>query len=415
MLRISKSFPLFLTSFALFPLLVACQTHKAPVVNANPFVTLTGPAFIRQWDFQLQLFNGESAKNIYLADGVVHVLTDQNIDHALLASSGDLQYFNQIAPTDLAIHGGPVALPDHVVFATARSLEVYKTDGKFETSIDMDGGLSSPPVGFDNLIFVGLVQETNRLAAVDVEKPINPKIWEVLANGRIAGAAAVYNKEIYFASEDGAVIGVDEDRSPLWPLLDGYKFQTGDQILGDIKADKFGVYAASTDRVLYCISRMTGKIIWRFFAGAPLNTGPDVTASTVYQFIPRKGLAAIDKSVRVSVQGLSDQTLGEEPIHTARWIASNATRLLAEDDRYSYVLSTDNTILGLDKQTGQQVFASTKNDFVSYATNLHDSTIYAVTAQGWILAITPALNPGMVGQLVQAERPISFMPISAQR
>jgi hypothetical protein len=381
----------------------ACAPKKTSSGGKGPvFVTLSDPGFIQQWDFQIQVSGGESVSGLYLLGDTLHVMTDQNIDHALTASGGELLYFNRIAQAGEGIRGGPVALDGRVVFATSHTLEVYTDHGRFEKSIFCEEGVTGPPSGQGNMIYVGIGELNGRLRAVDVTRDVNPTVWQVLTGGRVDGTPAVYEKEIYCGSEDGSVVGVDEDGSTLWPLLDNYKFKTGGQIVADVNADKTGVYAVSGDQSLYCIDRGTGHIKWRYFAGIPLETAPTVTNTTLYLYVPGRGLAAIDKSQPITLDSQQNKYLGEEPIHSEKWIAPNAMQFVAQDDQYVYAASNSNSLLALDKQTGQVVFSSRRHDLTAFAVNLKDSMIYAATAGGEILAIKADTTPGTIGELVWA-------------
>lgn len=432
---------------SLLPLLTAtiyiatggCQAPpKPPVAHTVRFVTLAGPAFLQQWNTQLSMSQGETVRAVYRADGMVHILTSLNIDHSLTADTGVLQFFNQVTTPDLTVRGGPALCylkghstddaveagessgdPDYIVFATTRTLEIFSPNGRLERSIDLNGIVTSPPTAIGSIVYVGVQEDTTRVAAVDVTKQYNPVIWEILTGDRVDGVTAreiflgkdadgkdIFVPEIYATSEDGAVLAVAPDRSPLWPLLAGSKFMTGGAVVAEPAVDKFGVYVASNDQSLYCLDRGTGRIKWRFFAGAALQTAPQVTATTVYQYIPGQGLAAIDKTERITVD--SSKLLGEEPIHSSRWIFARGVRLLAEDDKNAYIQSTRNTILALDKQSGQILFESTRRDLRAFASNLAQPMIYVSTATGQVLAIQPILTPGAIGQLALGARGVAL-------
>ena len=67
-----------------------------------------------------------------------------------------------------------------------------------------------------------------------------------------------------------------------------------------------------------------------------MTTGPQLTDTTVYQYVPDVGLTAIDKTTKMT---LGNQEVTEEsPFHSPRWKLPNASRILAEDDRYVYVV-----------------------------------------------------------------------------
>ena len=178
-----------------------------------------------------------------------------------------------------------------------------------------------------------------RLAKIDLTLPYNNTRWELMTGRGISATPVVYEAAIYAGGEDGNVYAVNEDRAGIWPL-DGSFFATNGPIMAGLKVDDFGVYVASMDSKLYCLDRETGKLKWRFYSGHPLDKSPQVTADSVYESIPEVGVAAIDK------------TTGD-PVRTARWIVKGAQRFLGEDSQYAYLRGGDNSILGVDKATGQ--------------------------------------------------------------
>jgi outer membrane protein assembly factor BamB len=195
-----------------------------------------------------------------------------------------------------------------------------------------------------------------------------------------------------------------ESRAPIWPIKqegreDGV-FGAAGGIRGDLKADEYGVYAASTDTKLYCLNRTDGRIRWQYFAGQPLQHGPAVTATTVYEYIEGQGLVAIDKT-----QG--------EPVRKAKWTVSDAIQFLAEDEKNAYLERRDHAIVAVDKATGKPKFESKRKDFVAFATSLKNNIIYATTQDGQVRAIVPVFNAGSVGEVVFA--PISSDWIAAAR
>jgi outer membrane protein assembly factor BamB len=142
------------------------------------------------------------------------------------------------------------------------------------------------------------------------------------------------------------------------------------------------VYVACTDSKLYCIDRASGRLKWQYFAGTPLRTQPVVTADAVYQFVPGKGLVAIDKTTGKDFR---------EPL----WVAPAAGRFLSQDDKNVYVRSAEGNVAALDRKTGEPKFKSRRTDITVFAwPNTKDSTIYAATPKGEVIAIKPVTTPG---------------------
>ena len=178
------------------------------------------------------------------------------------------------------------------------------------------------------------------------------------------------------------------DREPIWPLP-GHVFKTGGPIVGNLTADADSVYVASTDNKLYVLNRNNGKLRWQYFGSSSLRSGPAVASDTVYQYVPGTGLVALDKA-----QG--------DFLRKPRWVAEDATQLLAQDDRNAYVRTKGNRIAARDKKTGEVRFTSQRKDLTVFATNLvkEDGMIYAGTKAGRVIAVRPVLKPGTVGEVV---------------
>jgi hypothetical protein len=82
------------------------------------------------------------------------------------------------------------------------------------------------------------------------------------------------------------------------------------------------------------------------------------------------------------------------------WTQSAARQVLSADEKYVYVRGGGNSILALDRGTGQIAFQNTRTDLTVFATNLSSPTIFAATRAGSVLAIHPVTKPGETGEIV---------------
>src|SRR5262249_27579692 len=149
---------------------------------------------------------------------------------------------------------------------------------------------------------------------------------------------------------------------------------------------------------LYCVNSETGRLEWRFIAGASLYDGPTVTEKTIYQHIPGKGLAAIDRFQKVAAEGADQQSNAETPYHTAKWIVKDGAQLLCEDSQFLYVLTESNTVLAVDRNTGETAFSTKKHKLVGFVAKPKSSMIYTVTEKGLLVAFQPVQAPGTYGE-----------------
>jgi outer membrane protein assembly factor BamB len=383
-----------------------CRGRKPEAKATGEPPALALQTFARQWATNLTI-RGETLRALHVRNETIYAYTDRGRAVALARDSGSIQFSRPIQGGRTLLHA-PVEMNEKltlrtsredvivtpVVFPTATTIEILeKGTGRFITSADLKFTIRSDAVGRGGVLYLGgAYRGSSRAAAVDIREPYVPIRWELMTPGAAVSATpALFEDAVYFGGEDGAVYAVSTAaREPIWPLPGGV-FQTGAPIVGDLTVDNDNVYVASTDNKLYAINRNNGKLRWQYFGSSSMRTGPAVSSDTVYQFVPGTGLVAIDKA-----QG--------EFIRKPRWVAQDATQLLAQDERNAYVRSRGNRIVALDKKTGEVRFTS-QRDFAVFGTNLvkEDGIVYAATKKGRVVAVRPVLKPGTVGEVVMME------------
>jgi outer membrane protein assembly factor BamB len=384
-----------------------CQSSNEN--QESPFVTISQPSFVQAWDLHVPMHAGDSVRGIYYLDGAVHVLSAQNYDQAVKGESGELLYRNQVGTPDVSFHGAPTLVRDGIVFPTNHTLEYYTRSGNFVRSVDVKYNITNQAIGsnHDDSVYVGLDFNQGCLAQVDVTQDILPVQWTFLTFGEIGGAVGLSDGVIYCGSEDGKVRACLEDRTPVWTLLSpDDAFDTQSKVFGSIAVDNAYCYCSTDSGKVLCLDKNTGKLQWQFFSGQPLMTGPQVSDSGVYQYVPTQGLVAIDKSDKLT---LGDQESVASPLRTARWTLANGLRVLSEDETYLYVtLATGGRSVGLaavDKQTGQIAFQTQRTDIQFLTSQPKAALIYGATRSGLLVAFKPTLQPGSYGQLVDSQSP----------
>lgn len=360
--------------------------------------------FARQWATDLAL-RGDALESLHVRPDSVYAHTERGRAVSLARDSGALEFSRPIKGGGTLLHP-PVVMtekmtlpsePDPttavpVVFPTASTLEVLeKGTGRFIRSVDVDFTIRSKAVGRDGMVYLGgAYRRSSRAAALDIREPYVQVQWELMTpGGAVSAGPALWEDAVYIGSEDGSVYAVSAAaREPIWPLPDGV-FKTGGAIVADLGVDADNVYVASTDNKLYALNRNNGRIRWQYYASSPLRAGPAVTSDTVYQYVPGTGLAALDKGAG---------EFNRKP----RWVAEDATQLLAVDERNAYVRTRNNRIAAHDKKTGQRLFTSRRGDLRVFGTNLvkEDGIVYAATKRGRVIAVRPVLKPGSVGEVV---------------
>jgi outer membrane protein assembly factor BamB len=364
--------------------------------TTQPVARLDENLFRPIWTDILPLAAKNVVSRIYVDQDLVTALTPTNFVYAISKTDGVLKHFEEVESIDPI--GKPVILPGRMIYTTPTTLEIFnRADGKFIKSTKLDLAISSGAVGIGSDLFFGIDLDGGELTAIDLTSPYVPVLWRMIAHGEIRGTPALYQGTLYLGTSDGGVYAVNTDRTPLWGL-DYDRYDTGGPVVGDVKADDEGVYASSVSGRLVCLDRNSGRLKWQYLAAEPLQTGPVVTRTGVYQLVPGLGLVALDKThpivVDTATRHKTEQTNREQ-----RWNCPEAKQFICEDRLLVYVLVNDGSIWALDRLTGQVRGRSTGLKFAAIATNAADEMIYASTADGVVYALKPFLRPGAPGYL----------------
>jgi outer membrane protein assembly factor BamB len=364
--------------------------HEAPPAKESSITSLPPQSFKQGWTADLDLKNGDPVVKVVLVQDQVFVYSKKNNVFGMERSSGKLWFTRHVSDTIVPMYD-PVILKDRIVFPTDSTLEIYRRDGRFERTYTPSAALSTSAAGQPNgsMLVVGVdARGAGRVVAIETApgkyKPVDEK-WQLMSNSNVQVTAgpAIQGGVVYAAFNDGQVMAVNADsRASIWETSTGQTFRTFGPVNADLRVDDFGVYVPSTDSKLYCLDKTQGRQKWVYYAGAPLRSSPAVTATMVYLPVTGKGVGAIDK------------TNG-----TLKWAVRDAVKFLAEDDKYAYFQRTNNSVVAVDRSNGEQRFTSKRTDLVQFATNTKDSTIYAATKEGKVMAITPVLKPGDVGEV----------------
>ena len=382
--------------------LAGCQdaVQPEPILAAGP-IPLN--SFVRAWATDLELRGEDRVKALHLRDNTVYAYTRDGRVIVMARDTGRPRWATQIRRSDRGGMHPPVELKDTIVVPTSSTLEVFETtEGTLVKSVPLEVAARSDAVGAGNLVFLGGdYANSGRVVALDIVPNYVNTVWQLMIpKGGLAATPALYQEVLFIGGGDGNVYAVAaENREPLWPLKGG-AFPTAAPITADLHADDSGVYVASTDGNLYVLNRGNGRLRWQYYGGRPLTGDPVVTPDTVYLPIPDAGLAAFSKA---EVEDANPQlAANRQPL----WLVAGMTQFLAEDEKFAYCRrGSDDAIVAIDRQTGEQMFVNHRRDLTQFATNTKgDGVIYAASETNRVLAIKPVLRPGVVGELVWHEQ-----------
>ncbi len=386
-------------------LAVACAVvggceHMTPV-EPPYFGVLPQGSFQRGWLVELDLAKTDRVTRVDVRDDTVYVYTLKKQVTAFDRKAGTRK-FSMDVPSPIDNLLPLVELQGMIVFPNSTELEVFNREGRLLQSVPLPLPLRSDAAGEGTTVFFGAAGARGGLVeAYDLSRAYAPQKWEYLTRDTapVTAGPTVSNGIVYSGSDDGEIdaVSTSATRAQVWNTEHG-AFLAAGAITADLKIDDSGLYAASHDSKMYCINKTTGKLKWQFFAGASLYDSPVLTSDTVYQYVPGKGLAALDKNT-----GAYDRN--------PRWIHPTATQFLSQDEKYVYLLDprtdsakpgspTTNFIIAVDKQTGVKAFESKPTGLTVFGTNLKDNTIFAGYDDGRVITIKPVLTAGVIGEMV---------------
>lgn len=372
---------------------VGCQSNSSDA----PITELPANTIRTQWTRTLEM-KGAEPRDMYISGNDLYVYRSDNLLFRLDRKSGDVKFVTNAAHKGDKV-GAPVTIGDKIIIPADTQLHVLDNRGFRVQTIDLGQPMRSGVVGDDEGLYVGIDAERSfgRIACIELSRPQSPFRWQLLTGGTVVSTPALYEGVLFAGSDDGKVYAVDSDRTAVWAIQ---TFNTDGRIHGDLAADANGVYVPSVDSKLYCLDRADGRVKWQYFAGTPLFDSPAATATSVYINVRDKGLACLDKS---------EGAYNRQP----KWIHKEAKGFLAEDEKLAYLRGKDDTILAVDKNTGELKAQSQRSDLVAFAINTMDGVVYAATDDGKVFSAVAVTKPGQVGEIVLAEP--SVQPVLAAR
>lgn len=378
--------------FVLCAMLVGCRSAQQGPPSAVGKSTL--PQFVVQWPLSLKLGDDKVAA-VYVLNDLVVVHTDANRVHVVKAD-GSFVFSAQMADPRARVYP-PVRLTDLLVFPTVSTLECYGLDGRRIKSVRLEAPARSAAVGERATVFVGIDEETGgRLAAIAPLAEGRTQQWsKMFGLGHIGVRPAMFQGQIFVGTNAGRVMGSSETGEPIWGtasenFMDRNAVVLGSPVSADLKADEGGVYVATMDAKVLCLSRNDGLIRWVYYTGAVVREAPVIIGGTIYLMVPGRGLVAMDK---VTVAPRQD-------VRKPRWILDGVSQVLSEDSANTYVAiprGRGMSIGAVDKTTGELRKETARKDFAAFGTNIKTGVIYAVTVKGQLVSISPSLKPVIEG------------------
>jgi outer membrane protein assembly factor BamB len=190
-------------------------------------------------------------------------------------------------------------------------------------------------------------------------------IWQFRAKDNVLGRIVDSGVRVYAVTESGHVYALDAPNG-----TEEWSLDIGGRIIGGVAVDGHRVYCGSTDGVLFACSKLGEGVLWRFLTKGPIVRTPIVKLGAVY-FSAEEALYVVDTKGKLL------------------WKVDGAdVSILAITRKRVYLLKGTNTILALNKDTGEQYAAVEVPGFDMFPQNLDGPEIFCISkVTGDILAL----------------------------
>ncbi len=372
-------------------LAVAGLLAGAAPILADPLVSdaaLREAGLTRYWDARLPLNEHDSIAEGYLVDDALYVTTDGGTFFALKADVGLIRWAEKITAADFRIYE-----PTHMITADGTGLLIIVTaaetfvfdrfSGDRLQTFTPEFNLGTPPVGFDNTLFMGSTDGRVYALRLRTSGGAPVQLWAVSVGGAVTAKPILYAADkLLFASHSGDVFSCRA-----WDKAFDWRFSTGGAIYGTPALDQSGVYVASTDRSLYKVNARTGGLIWQRRFPCRLFEGPIAVSHLVYQFCKSVGLTAVDAA-------------SGEP----KWRLPEGRAFVARAMDRDMILSRDHSLLVVDRANGEVLHRIHLPAGTGAAVNVKSDAVYLLGRDGRILCARPADVPYLRSEDVEAAR-----------
>ena len=316
------------------------------------------------WQNELPLKEGESLRDLHILGGHIYGLSDHNYMVGLNRENGNVIFSRPVAPIGFPVIGLELYRGGLISIAGNRLVEIDPESG-VERSGERLGVNAVCPVARNSSYFyvAGTDRRVHMLRAED-----KVQVFEVAAENDSEIVSVVADERFFvFGTNAGNVISITPDG-----LKRMWQFDVAGGIVGPIVRDGDSLFFASKDTNVYRLYIFRGKFVWKYQAGAVLESSPRVTGEVVYQCAREKGLAALDKR--------SGELL---------WVFPEGVDLLAEADGKAYVITKAGEIVVMDNKKAEREYCVHLAGVSKYAVNVVDSKIYIADKCGRIACLKP--------------------------
>jgi len=315
------------------------------------------------WETKLPMKERERLDQLYILGNRIYCLSDRNYMVSLHREKGSVIFSRNVAAAGLPVVGLELYEERLYSIIGGRLVELSAQFGTELSSESLGFGIVCPVARNSSYYYV--CGSDRRLRAFRAENKV--KIFEVAADDESLITSVVADEGfVIFATEGGSVARISADGPRrLW------QFEAAGSIAAPIVRDAASLFVSSRDTNVYRLNVRTGRLMWRYQAGALLEAGPVVTGGVVYQVVG-KGLVAIERGSGRQI-----------------WELADGASLLAESEGKAYVITSIGELVVMENKKGKRVYSVNFAGVTKYAANVSDSNIYIGDESGRLACLRP--------------------------
>jgi len=320
------------------------------------------------WENELPIKKTDSLEQLLILGNRIYALSHRSYMISLNREKGNMIFVKSFTPAGLPIEGLNLYGDELISIAGSKLFEIDPESGKDRKTLNVGFGIVCPAARNSSYFYLGGVD--GRLHTLRANDKV--QVFEAAAKNESMITSIVADETfVVFATDAGNVVGITPNRPrQLWP-----QFDAAGSIIGPMVRDGMSLFFASKDTNVYRVD-MVGllgrRLIWKYQAAGVLERAPRVTQEVVYQYVPHKGLTAIDKESGTFI-----------------WSVPGGAELLAEVKGKAYVITKKGTLEVMDNVRAKKLYSVNFAQVSRYAANTVDSKIYIADQRGRIACLQP--------------------------
>jgi outer membrane protein assembly factor BamB len=319
------------------------------------------------WQRELPIRDVESLQRLFVLGDRIYALSDRNHLFSLAKKDGKTIFGRSIAPAGFEILGPELYGNELISVIGDKVVELSTEFGRRLGAKSIGVGIVCPATRNSSYCYVSGVD--NRLHTLRAENKV--QAFEVSAENESTITSVVADDNfVIFGTDGGNVICIMANKpNRLW------QFNAAGPLAGPVVQNGSSLFFACKDTNVYridMVNPMMVRLIWKHQTEGVPDRAPRVTENMVYQYVPGRGLAAIDRQSGGSV-----------------WSLPEGVDLLTETADKAYAITNLNTLVVMDNSTAKRLYWVNFAGVSAHVANTPDSTIYIADKRGRVTCLEP--------------------------